>query len=428
MPRLRYRRPVSADAESAPKPQAPLAGRRAHRRARRAARLRVAGHLHYEHAGLQPFDVRRSGDRRSRSLDAWRALAARAPVRRQVQPALRPPVRHRLPSCSSTRLEARAARRAAPDRRRSMRAGSPSLLRRPRPCDAALVRRRAARLCAARLRAARRCAARRDRRLLVADRRSACSFRPLSEGFRSLMVSLAAEAVAAFEYQEFEVSNDRRLRPAARSSTRCARRRGSSPGAGARRSASSATPRSSCRWRPASCSASSSAGARWLERAAGAAPSRARGAARAPRRGARLRRLSAGRRRSAARRGRRCFVAGAGADDRPRGARGLLRAQRRCASLDRPRAARAGCARSRCAGRMPLSNYLLQTAARHLHLLRLGPRLLEPAGAAGRRWRWRSSSSSLVQLPLSAWLARALSLRAARIPLAPLHLRRSAPR
>ena len=48
----------------------------------------------------------------------------------------------------------------------------------------------------------------------------------------------------------------------------------------------------------------------------------------------------------------------------------------------------------RDAGRMPLSNYLLQTAARDLRLLRLGPRLLELGRPGGGDRRWRSSSSS----------------------------------
>ena len=112
---------------------------------------------------------------------------------------------------------------------------------------------------------------------------------------------------------------------AARSSTRCARPRASSTGAGARRSASSSTPRSSSRWRPASWSASSSAGA------AGRGAARRRGAERRAARTAlarrdRLRRCRARRLRLGGEAG--ALRLGAGADDRPRVARGVLCARR----------------------------------------------------------------------------------------------------
>ena len=64
------------------------------------------------------------------------------------------------------------------------------------------------------------------------------------------------------------------------------------------------------------------------------------------------------------------------------------------------RRCRRGCDRFAYAGRMPLSNYLLQTVMGLLHLLRLGPRLLGPDDAAAEMllaialYRRRSSCRS----------------------------------
>jgi uncharacterized membrane protein YeiB len=74
------------------------------------------------------------------------------------------------------------------------------------------------------------------------------------------------------------------------------------------------------------------------------------------------------------------------------------------------------------AGRMPLSNYLLQTLPRLLRLLRLGARLLGPRLAVGRDGAGRRP---VLRRPAAAQrlVALALSLRPGRVRLAPPHLR-----
>ena len=124
---------------------------------------------------------------------------------------------------------------------------------RPRSCRAALVGRRAGRLRGARLRAARH--APRVRRGRARPDRPVPA---LSGALRRL----AAGAPFRSRRRPSARSSTRSSRPRTplpsvrdRSSTRPARRRGSSPGATPRRSACSATPPSTCRWPPASCSA-----------------------------------------------------------------------------------------------------------------------------------------------------------------------------
>ena len=260
--------------------------------------------------------------------------------------------------------------------------------RRPRSRDAAVVGRRSARLCRARLRAARPAQRLSDRVLCTLI--GVCLVLPaLGEALRPALFPAATTTVA-------------------RSSTSNSKRRTTSLTAGvvARRDArngarlqlglalahsvSSSMRRSSSRWRPASWSASSSAGAAGRSmRSQARRPSGAR-------RGRRFRRDRLRRRRdiaslALARRRR----ASSSRCSRARSAARRSRRATRCRRAHRPRPPELpGWLRPlRDAGRMPLSNYLLQTAARDLRLLRLGPRPLE-YGRAGRGDRARDRSSS----------------------------------
>ena len=76
----------------------------------------------------------------------------------------------------------------------------------------------------------------------------------------------------------------------------------------------------------------------------------------------------------------------------------------------------------RDAGRMPLSNYLLQTALATFVFYGWGLGFWNSAGPAAEV-ALAVVLFVAVQLPLSHLWLQALSLRAARIPLAPLHVR-----
>ena len=249
----------------------------------------------------------------------WVAVAARAAVRRQVQPDVRPAVRHRLPSPARPRCERARRLGAGGARRSSMRAGS--------------------RCCWRSASSTRRCSGRATCSLVyavlgfgllgdppLAGPRGARADRPLPRlpgGRRRVCGRCCCRSRPRPSRPSSTRTSRSRTPPpsaAARSSTRCARRRGSSPGATPRRSACSATPRSTCRWRPASCSASSSAGARWVERLPALREPMRRGAARRPRRGLLAGACCPGRRlrRHRARRRRLRRLAGAHASAGPR--------------------------------------------------------------------------------------------------------------